>query len=298
MKPSLTSDSRVLVIGAVVIDKVVHVDSLPKTGEDVYGSLEKIMVGGCAFNVQQIMEHLGISNILFAPVGKGSYSQIIRNEFKNLEISVMLEDNSNDNGWNISFVEKNGERTFLTIPGIETEWKKEWFYSINLREFDFIYLSGYELEWLSGEVLVEKILKQKSTETKVVFDPGPRVSFIDKTVLESLLKAGTIVHCNESEITALYPGEQLENAARKLQDVTGETVVVTLGGKGCFYLENDRRSGNVAAEQVTVVDTIGAGDAHTGAFISGLARGFSIKDACKLANEISAEVVQKSGGRL
>lgn len=295
MKRTLKSNRKILVVGSAVVDVVIQIDALPKTGEDVMGTHKQTIVGGCAYNVQQVIGHFGLTNTLFTPIGKGTYAEIIRDEFLKKEIPVLLEDLSQDNGWNISFVECSGERTFLTIAGIETHWKDEWFDHLNLSEFDFIYVSGYELEGPSGNVLVEQLVKKKAPYTKLVFDPGPRTDFISDSVMNAILTAGTIVHCNDSELLTLIPNETIENAAAKLHALTNEAVVVTLGKYGSYYLDKDK-SGHLSTEKVKVVDTIGAGDSHTGAFISGLASGLTIGEACLLGNEVSTKVVQQSGG--
>lgn len=295
MKWTLKSSRKILVVGSAVIDVVIQVDTLPKTSEDVMGRHEQTIVGGCAYNVQQVIRHFGLPNTLFTPIGKGTYAEIIREEFLKKEIPILLEDFSQDNGWNISFVESSGERTFLTIPGVETHWKDNWFDHLNLSEFDFIYVSGYELEGPSGNVLVEQLVKKKASHTKLIFDPGPRTDFISKSVMNSILNAGTIVHCNDSELLTLFPNESVEQAAEKLHALTNEAVVVTLGKDGSYYLDKDK-SGYLPTEKLKVVDTIGAGDSHTGAFISGLASGYTIEEACLLGNEVSAIVVQQSGG--
>ncbi|WP_053368573.1 PfkB family carbohydrate kinase [Bacillus sp. FJAT-27245] len=301
MEKTLVPNSNVLVIGAAVVDVVIHTDTLPKTGEDVMGKLEKTIVGGCAYNVRQVIHRFDVPNTLFAPIGKGPYAQLIREEFMKQGIPLVLDDDSKDNGWNISFVEKDGERTFLTIPGLETCWKTEWFEEIDLSDYLYIYLSGYELEGPSGEVLVQEVMAKKAAHTKIIFDPGPRAAFLTPAVLEALLQPGTIVHCNQSELSMLYPaGDRrnpgfVEKAVAALHAQTLEAVVVTLGKDGCYY-RDQHGSGYVSAKKVTVVDTIGAGDSHTGAFISGLAYGMSTEEACRLGNDVSAEVVQQSGG--
>lgn len=295
MVQNQAQNSHVLIVGAAVIDIIVRVERLPQTGEDVYGNHETTMVGGCAYNVQQVIQQFGLKNTLFVPIGKGPYADIIRKQFSKKDIPMMLEDPSQDNGWNISFVEADGERTFLTVPGIETCWKKEWFNLIQLADYDFIYVSGYELEGASGEVLATEIKNRKAPHAKVIFDPGPRVSFLSKSVLDCMLSAGTIVHCNRDELMALFPNHAVEEAANKLASVTGEAVVVTMGKKGCYFVDKNH-AGIIPAQEVQVVDTIGAGDSHTGAFISGLVQGLSIEAACQLGNDISAKVIQQSGG--
>lgn len=301
MEKTLMPISNVLVIGAAVVDLVIHTDTLPTTGDDVMGKLEKTIVGGCAYNVRQVIQRFDVPNTLFTPIGKGSYAQIIREEFMKKGIPIVIADDSKDNGWNISFVEKDGERTFLTIPGLETCWKAEWFEQIDLSEYSFLYLSGYELEGVSGDILIQEVVNKKAAHAKIIFDPGPRAAFLERSVLESILKPGTIIHCNQSELSMLYSKTDkhdpmfLEKAVEALHARTGEAVVVTLGKDGCYY-QDQHGAGYVPTKKVKVVDTIGAGDSHTGAYISGLAYGMSIEEACRLANDVSAEVVQQTGG--
>jgi pfkB family carbohydrate kinase. len=281
---------KILIIGAAVIDIVVRVERLPKSGEDVYGIHQGTVIGGCAFNVAQAIRRFSLDHTLLVPVGKGPHADLIRKELRRRYIPIILEDDSQDNGWNISLVEPDGERTFLSVPGLETSWRDSWFETIHFSGYDFIYLSGYELEGPSGEVIARQIRKKKPS-AKIILDPGPRVSHLDGEVLGKVLSAGTIVHCNEQEIGELAPGNSIEEAANILHGKTGEAVVVTLGKQGCFYTEG-KQSGIVPARPLKASDTIGAGDAHTGAFLSGLAMGYSLEEACRMGNEVAAEVIQ------
>ena len=82
-------------------------------------------------------------------------------------------------------------------------------------------------------------------------------------------------------------------------------MVITLGEKGCFYLDASKKdnieTGIVPVNQdkkTVVVDTIGAGDSHIGALICAIKRENSLKDACKLANSVSEAVVSVAGANL
>ena len=67
-----------LIIGAAMLDIVMQIERLPKTGEDVYAQSQEMMVGGCAYNVADIQKHFHVPYTLFAPVGTGIYADIIR----------------------------------------------------------------------------------------------------------------------------------------------------------------------------------------------------------------------------
>ena len=43
-----------IVIGAAMLDIVMEIDRIPKSGTDVYAKGQSMMVGGCAYNVANI----------------------------------------------------------------------------------------------------------------------------------------------------------------------------------------------------------------------------------------------------
>src|SRR5699024_4843356 len=51
----INSSKKVLVIGSAVIDVVVTIPSIPRSGGDVFASNEEVIVGGCAYNVGNIL---------------------------------------------------------------------------------------------------------------------------------------------------------------------------------------------------------------------------------------------------
>ncbi|MEF9934470.1 MAG: PfkB family carbohydrate kinase [Clostridium sp.] len=287
--------TKVLILGAAVLDIIIATDALPKTGEDVMAKHKQSLVGGCAYNVANVLKALEIKSDLFAPIGSGTYASIIKSNLTSEGYNILIEDKSKDNGWNLSLVEKDGERTFITIPGIETNWKTEWFNNIDIASYDLIYVSGYELEGESGNVILEA-LKGKKESCKILFDASPRISFLDKILVNKLLKMGTIYHSNKSELQELTGYESPEKGMEYVHNLTGEAVIVTLGKDGCGYLSSEEK-GIVETQRVKVVDTIGAGDAHTGGLIAGIVKKLSIKESCALANSVAAKVVKCEGGK-
>ncbi|KIO94137.1 Ribokinase [Levilactobacillus brevis] len=73
--------------------------------------------------------------------------------------------------------------------------------------------------------------------------------------------------------------------------------MVTLGGQGTYYVDGTA-TGQVPAQNVPVVNTIGAGDTHCGGIIDGLMAGLALPQAIKQANQLSAQVVGQENGSL
>jgi sulfofructose kinase len=71
---------------------------------------------------------------------------------------------------------------------------------------------------------------------------------------------------------------------------------VTLGDSGTIYM-SDGELRKVAAHEVRVSDTLGAGDVWHGAFTLALAEGRSTNNAMTFASAAAALKVQNGGGR-
>lgn len=290
----INSHKNVLVIGSAVIDVIVNIPAIPESGGDVFASAEEIIVGGCAYNVGNILKQLDAAYDLMIPVGNGSNAARIKKQLLEDGHGEMLSNLTGDNGWCLCMVEESGERTFLTVPGIENSWQASWFEHVNVSDYDYIYLSGYSFEGDSADVLLEQ-LQQKDAGTTIIFDPSPRVTEMNQENLDKLLSLDTILHCNRDELLALTGEENVEAGALLMYQKTKQPVIVTLGSEGTLYVE-DGVANICTGNQVVLVDTIGAGDTHTGAFIAALLDEQSIETACKWGNDAAAKVVQVQGG--
>ena len=72
-----------IVIGAAMLDIVMEIDRIPKSGTDVYAKGQSMMVGGCAYNVADILsKHFRCKLHIVAPIGTGMYADFIRKELK------------------------------------------------------------------------------------------------------------------------------------------------------------------------------------------------------------------------
>ena len=63
---------KTLVIGSTVVDIIIGVKSLPKTQEDTHTTFHKMNLGGCAFNVSEILRQSKTPYVLCSPVGSGA----------------------------------------------------------------------------------------------------------------------------------------------------------------------------------------------------------------------------------
>ncbi|KAI1658528.1 Ribokinase-like protein [Daldinia decipiens] len=116
--------------------------------------------------------------------------------------------------------------------------------------------------------------------------------------------AHLVVNETEASILGGVPESDLDTEAGL--EAVGRTflsrgvlnVVVTLGGRGVFYISADGQKGLVPAEKAKVVDTTAAGDTFVGQYALEVVSGsFSIADAVKKSNRAAAKTVERLGAQ-
>lgn len=287
---------KVLVIGSTVVDVIVNlVEHLPKTGEDVHVRSQHMSLGGCAYNVSDSIRHFQVPYILFSPVGTGVYGYFVREELKKRNISTPIPTPNQDNGCCYCFVESTGERTFISYHGAEYLFQREWFELVPLEEIDTVYICGLEIEEVTGELVIEFL--EKNPKLHIFFAPGPRLTIINPQLVERLYRLSPILHLNETEALEVSGKATVSQAAAHLYGKTNNTVIVTLGEKGCYYFDGQNEE-IIPAVPTEQIDTIGAGDSHIGSVIACLKRGDALPRAIQKANLVSSRVVGASGALL
>lgn len=283
---------KTLVIGAAIVDMVMQVDRIPKSGEDVIGKDTKVMVGGCAYNVASTMHNLDCDHDLCVPLGNGMHASIVRKKLLENGYPILIQDDTDDNGFCLCLVEKNGERTFITVQGVEGNFKTSWFDELDMNDYDNIYLAGYQVCDHNGSVVAQWL---KTLENKTIyFAPGPVICDIDPETMAQLMERSPILHLNEKELFDFTKETDLDTALHTLYQKNHNLIIVTLGSRGAAYYDGTHIT-TIPSVPVSIVDTIGAGDSHIGAIISGISKGLSIQDSIKTANKVSACIVGVQG---
>lgn len=292
---------KTLVIGSTVVDIIIGVKSLPKTQEDTHTTFHKMNLGGCAFNVSEILRQSKTPYVLCSPVGSGAYGDFVSKKLEEKNIPIFVKTPEIENGCCYCFVEESGERTFISHHGAEYLFSKEWMLNINLNDFDSVYICGLEIEEKTGPEIVSWLEEIKEYNLKIFFAPGPRLSKIDSSLISRIFALNPIIHLNEFEAMEFSKQSDIKSAANFIYEKTQNTVFITLGKNGCVFFDGkifEKIPVIKSNEENIVVDTIGAGDSHIGALIAALKRNYDFSKSCKIANQVSKAVVAVSGANL
>lgn len=286
---------QVLVIGSTVTDVIIHVDHLPKTGEDVHVIRQTMSLGGCAYNVSDMIRHFRVPFVLFSPIGTGIYGHFVREALKEKGVRSPIPMPEQENGCCYCYVEASGERTFVCHRGAEYRFRPEWFSRLDTDAIDSVYICGLEIEEPTGTHIVRFL--EEHPELQVYFAPGPRILVLSPKILERIFALSPVLHLNETEALEYTGKHTTEEAAHVLYEKTGNTVIVTLGERGAYY-ESAGRTAFIPGTRAKQTDTIGAGDSHIGTVIARRKQGASMDHAIADANRVAAAVVETSGALL
>ena len=287
---------KTLVLGAAIVDKIMNVNMLPKSGDDIVASQEITTVGGCAYNVANILNNLEVAHDLVVPVGCGMYGHTMEKDLLNNGYEIFIKDENTDNGYCLCLVENSGERTFITVQGTECEFKKEWLDKLDTNKYNKVYISGYELEGKSGVVIAEFL--EKNTHMEIYFAPGPRITYLDKEIMNRIYNLSPIIHLNDKEASEYTNKSDLHKAIEEIHERSNNSVFITLGPKGVLYKEKNNDPIIVEGYKAQVIDTIGAGDSHIAGIIGAKSMEYDNISVCKIANKIAAKVVATKGPKL
>jgi ribokinase len=318
---------RLISFGGLLADLAVTVDAVPERGGDTMARDFSQAVGG-GFAVIAAAARLGMPTALAGVLGDDAIADVARQKLREEGVEMLFpEPRAGGSGVCLVLVDAGGERTMVTVQGVESRVQSEDFDAVAPGLGDVVYVNGYELLYPHATGLVNWVRRVKPDH--LVFDPGPLISKIEPDALAAVLRATRWLSLNETE-AAILTGETDPTAASiaalsricpqaasspSAPDVDGPKtghiggfsahqhsadhrlggVVVRAGAEGCVIVTEGAEPSAVPAFPAEAVDTTGAGDTHVGAFIAASARGLDPVEACRWANAAAAVVVAGRG---
>jgi sugar/nucleoside kinase (ribokinase family) len=276
-----------------VVDVVFRVPSLPPRGGDVIASGPQSLPGG-GFNVAAAAARQGMRVTYAGAIGVGPTADTVRAALEAERIGIVGRPlRGLDTGTVITFVEPDGERTFVTAPGAEAHLTLATLELARPAPGDTVHVSGYSLAHAPNSAALGKWVTTLPDGVTLIVDPGPLVASLPPQPMDAILARADWVSANASEATAMTGLEDPVEAAEALMVRTG--AVVRCGADGCVVAVRGDAPVRVPAFWVIPIDLTGAGDAHVGAFVAALADGATPVQAARLGNASAAFAVTRMG---
>jgi len=133
-----------------------------------------------------------------------------------------------------------------------------------------------------------------------IFDINLRQNFYSKKIIHESLTISNILKINDEEVievARLFDFEkkdEQEICLHLLKEYNLNIVIETKGSVGSYVFAKDETS-YLDTPKVNAIDTVGAGDSFAGAFAGALLKGKSIREAHKLAVDVSSYICTRRG---
>ncbi|THB74855.1 MAG: carbohydrate kinase [Desulfobulbaceae bacterium] len=139
---------------------------------------------------------------------------------------------------------------------------------------------------------------RRELASPVFIDVNLRDPWWQVNIIHSLVESAEWVKMNNNELRVLFP--QHSSKEKRIEDLfthfSLETLILTEGSRGATaYMRNETSISVQPEEKVSVVDTVGAGDAFSSVFILGQVLDWDIEKRLNHAQEFATKIVSQRG---
>jgi ribokinase len=264
-------------LGDLMLDLIVRIERPLARGDDT-PALTRAGAGGQDANVAAWAAALGAQSRLIAKWGGDTPGRLVAAEVGARRVEVLGSMAPGRNGVVISIVERDGERSMLSDPGVSADLRAE--------ELETEWLAGCDALYLSGYALLRRPIDEAGTVAAAAVRAEGGVVAVDLstwTAVRAFGAARFLARLEEIQPDVVFANE------RELEELGAEppagTIVLKRGAAGAVVSTGGQRTEH-AAKTVEVVDSTGAGDALAAGFLVG---------GIELGLEAAARCVAKLG---
>ena len=287
----------VSVIGSMNADYTVTAQRLPGPGETITGGPLQLLPGGKSGNQAAAAARIGATVRMFGAVGSDSNADFLLERLEDAGVDVSnVRRVLGPSGTTVIVVDADGENIIVYSPGSNAQVTVD-------------YVQSMKDELVSSSVLglcLESPIETVTAAARMCHKAGVKVLLNDSpftpVIPAELVEAADVLLVNEHEMAQLLGIDEPEDddwdnfdwnhAADCMAEYGFKEAIVTLGGDGSVVLDTaapeNERIIRIAPVKVDAVDTTGCGDSFMGTVLAGLASGFSLQDAARLASYVSA----------
>jgi ribokinase len=292
----MTSTPRICVVGSANVDLTFRAPRLPTPGETLAGRAFHLGMGGKGANQAVAAARLGAEVTLVARVGNDTFGQeaVRRYRDERIDTRFVAVDPHQPTGTAAILVDDAAENCIVVVAGANANLSADVVRAsaAAIREADVVLC---QLE-VPIDSVVETFRIARAAGVKTVLTPAPAAMLPDE-----LLKLCDVCVPNRIE-AELLTGRKInatsdaEAAAHELRRLGAGIVVVTMGSRGAFVVDDDGAT-LIPPHHVEAVDPTGAGDAFTAALAVGWAGGASLRVAAGRAAVVAALTVTRIGSQ-
>ena len=288
---------KVVVVGSINMDLVVHTPHLPVPGETVLGEDLQTLAGGKGANQAVACARLGADTTMLGCIGEDIFGTQLRENMSELGVDcshLCLNHNHTTGVALIGIDSETKENSIIVAGGANRKLSKREIRAAEavIAEADVL-ICQLEIPLSAVE---EALLLARKHQVTTILNAAP-ICDLPQHFL-SLIDILIVNRTEAAQLSGMQVEklEEIEQASALLLDRGVGDVIVTLGGQGSHHTDKTHRD-YIPAFPVKVIDTVGAGDAFAGAFAVGYAEGMPMDDLLRFCNACGALATTREGAQ-
>ena len=257
-------------------------------------------LGGAPFNFAYHTKQFGLNSLIISAIGEDDLGRKLEQAIQEKQLPYQLAHLPQETGV-VNVINTDG------IPKYEILENKAWDY-IPLSE-EMLQIAAQTQAICFGSLAqrnsvtratLDAFLEAMPADALRIFDINLRQNWYSEEIITTSLQKANILKINEEELHILqqmfnHTNRNEENTCRQLmQDYQLDMLILTCGNKGSYVFSREEMS-YLTTREVEVEDTVGAGDSFTASFIASILGGKSLREAHRIAAQVSAYVCTQSG---
>lgn len=286
----------IVIVGSINMDLVTSVKQIPKKGETLLGVGFNKIPGGKGANQAVAAARLGAQVEMIGRLGDDAIANDLLESLQsnNVGIKNVISTMQETSGIAMIMVEETGDNAIVVIPGSNLKLIEE---DID-QAMDAISSAKIIVTQLEIPMQTVKYLlaKAKALNKYTILNPAPAAYLDDDIMINT-----DLLTPNETELEVLSgitisSESDIIRAGESLLKRGVKQLIVTLGDKGCMYID-EKGYKSYSALEVKAVDTTAAGDSFTAALAVALCEEKPMDEVIKFATQVGALTVTKFGAQ-
>jgi sulfofructose kinase len=275
-------------LGITVLDRVQRVAELPSTSGKFVAKDYFEVGGGPAATAAAAVAKLGKKVDFIGRVGGDSVADIMLAELAGYGVGVenVVRIPEASSAFSAVLVDDEGERMIINYQDKSLSRDVEPLKAVDFSTYETILC---DVRWPEGA-------KYALEQAKKLGIPSALDADICPDPIDDLVELADHIAFSEPGLAKFSATEDPIEGLKIAQKKTKGKVYVTVGSKGCYWLENDQLM-HQEGKVVDVVDTTGAGDVFHGALAVAISEQMETRQAVIFSNTVAALKCTKLGGR-
>jgi len=291
---------KILCGGGVTVDvMIIPLEKLPEPGKLSTVNSIQMHLGGCAINVSIALRKIGMPVKLVCRVGDDQFGEyIIEGVSANaINTNEIVIDPTTQTTVSVVCIQKDGQRSFIYMPGSTAKLTKEDFNLDELSEGDILFItSALLLDEFDGQPCSELLKEAKRRNIITAMDTSWDSSGVWLSKIIQSLPYLDLFMPSYDEASLLSQKKDLSSIADTFKGYGVKNIIIKLGNNGAyFYEDNGDRYIIPTYNDISVVDTTGAGDSFCAGILYGIAHDWSFEQSGRFANAVASHCVKNIG---